>query len=89
MYYVYVLLSLKDNKFYTGYSENLEKRIAAHFEGQVPITKNRRPFKLIYYEGCLNQKDALHREKYLKTTWGKRYLRNRMKNCLDSETITD
>ncbi|MFH1093700.1 MAG: GIY-YIG nuclease family protein, partial [Candidatus Omnitrophota bacterium] len=33
----------------------------------------------------LNQNDAFHREKYLKTTWGKRYLKNRLKNYLTSK----
>jgi len=45
-------------------------------------TKNRIPFQLVYWEGCLNQKDATLREKYLKTAWGKRYIRNRIKNYL-------
>ena len=35
--------------------------------------------ELIYYEACLNEKDAFRREKYLKTTYGRRYLRNRLK----------
>ncbi|MBU2563896.1 MAG: GIY-YIG nuclease family protein, partial [Actinobacteria bacterium] len=48
----------------------------------VESTKYRKPLKLIYYEVCINQQDALHREKYLKTTYGKRYIRNRLKNYL-------
>jgi putative endonuclease len=35
--------------------------------------------KLVYYEACVDRKDALKREKYLKTAWGKRYLKGRMK----------
>lgn len=85
MYYVYVLLSLKDNRFYTGYTENLRNRLEMHSKGFVSITKNRRPLKLIYYEACLAQKDVLKREKYLKTTWGKRYLKNRLKSYLESQ----
>ncbi len=83
MYYVYVLLSIKDNQFYTGYTANLKKRFEMHSNGQVEITKNRRPLQLVYYEACLEQKDAIHREKYLKTTWGKRYLKNRIKTFMD------
>lgn len=85
-YYVYVLLSEKDNQFYTGYTSNLEERLKAHEEGKVKSTKDRRPFQLIYFEGCLNQQDATHREKYLKTTYGKRYIRNRLKNYLPSQS---
>lgn len=66
--------------FYTGYAGNLKQRIEQHNKGHVKSTQDRRPLKMIYYEACLNQKDALHREKYLKTTYGKRYLRNRLKN---------
>ena len=79
MHYVYVLLSIKDNKFYVGYTTNIDKRIMEHIKGLVSSTKNRLPLKLIYYEVCLNQQDATHREKYLKTTYGKRYLRSRLK----------
>lgn len=83
-YYIYVLRSLKDNKFYTGYSNNLRKRIQQHQKGLVQSTKHRLPVELIYFEGCNNQQDATKREKYLKTTYGKRYLKNRMVNYLDN-----
>ncbi len=81
-YYVYILRSLKDNKFYTGYTVNLKNRIKNHNEGKVVSTRHRIPFELIYFEGCLNEEDALHREKYLKTTYGKRYINNRLKSFL-------
>lgn len=82
MFYVYVLQSLKDNQFYVGYTNNLGKRLKDYNQGEVKSTKNRKPFKLVYYEACLNQQDATHREKYLKTSWGKRYIKNRLKNYL-------
>jgi putative endonuclease len=82
MYYVYVLLSEKDNKFYTGFSEDVYNRLDQHNSGGVTSTKYRRPFKLVYFEASMNLQDALHREKYLKTTYGKRYIRNRLKNLL-------
>ena len=88
MYYVYVLLSAKDKKFYTGTTDDLRRRIAEHDAGRVPSTAHRRPLKLVYYESSLNQADALHREKYLKTTFGKQYIRNRIKNFL-SEIATN
>ena len=84
MFYTYILISEKDDKFYVGYTDNLKRRIKQHNDGDVESTKYRRPLKLIYYEVCLNQKDAIHREKYLKTTYGKRYVRNRLKNYLKS-----
>ena len=79
-YYVYVLQSEKDKKFYVGYTSNLKERIKKHNIGSVKSTQNRRPLRLIYFEGCLNIDDALRREKYLKTTYGKRYIKKRLKN---------
>jgi len=85
MFYTYILISEKDDKFYVGYTDNLKRRIKKHNNGDVESTKYRRTLKLIYYdEVCLNQKDAIHREKYLKTTYSKRYIRNRLKNYLKS-----
>ncbi len=78
-YYVYVLQSKIDNQWYTGYSDNLQRRLKEHKSGQCHATKYRRPLKLIYFEGCLSKDDAIAREKYLKSGMGKRYLKNRMK----------
>lgn len=82
MFYTYVLQSKKDNKFYTGFTKNLKLRFEQHQNGLVKSTKNRKPFKLIYYEACLNQQDATHREKYLKTFYGKMFIKNRLKSYL-------
>ena len=82
MYYVYVLLSKKDNKRYIGYTKNLKLRFELHQKGQVKSTKDRRPLELIYYEACLNQQDATHREKYLKTYHGSMFIKNRLKSYL-------
>lgn len=81
-HFVYILKSEKDNKFYTGYTKNLKLRFKLHQDGKVPSTKLRQPLKLIYYEACLNQKDATHREKYLKTYLGKMFVRRRLKSYL-------
>ncbi|MCL4437513.1 GIY-YIG nuclease family protein [Patescibacteria group bacterium] len=85
-YYIYVLQSKKDNKFYTGYTKNLKSRLKQHQEGKVESTKNRGSLALIYFEGCLNQQDATHREKYLKTYLGKMFLKNRLKSYLTGFT---
>lgn len=85
IYYIYILLSQKDNKFYTGYTKNLKLRLKQHQENKVESTKNRSKLKLIYFEGCLSQKDATHREKYLKTYLGKLFLKNRLKSYLTGQ----
>jgi putative endonuclease len=81
-YYVYVLKSGKDGNFYVGYTNNIKRRLDDHNDGKVPSTQHRIPLKLVYWEGCLNQQDATKREKYLKTAWGKRYIKNRLKQYL-------
>ena len=80
MFYTYVLKSKKDGKHYTGFTKNLKLRFEQHNSGQVESTKHRQPLELIYYEACLNQVDATRREKYLKTHYGKMFLRNRLKS---------
>ena len=82
MYYVYVLLSKRDGKFSTGSTGNVKERVEEHNRGYGRSTKNRRPFKLIYYEACLNKEDAMQREKYLKSGMGKKYLKNHLKHYL-------
>ncbi|HEY4490193.1 MAG TPA: GIY-YIG nuclease family protein [Candidatus Paceibacterota bacterium] len=59
-YYVYALLSKKDKKFYTGYTNNLILRFEQHQLGRVESTKLRGPFIPVYYEACLSKKDAIH-----------------------------
>lgn len=87
-YYVYVLLSEKDGKKYTGYTQNLSLRFEQHQLGKVTSTKHRRPLQLIYFEGCLNQNDAIRREKYLKTHYGKMFLKNRLKSYFTGQVNT-
>ena len=84
MYYVYVLKSLRDGKFYIGYSFDWQKRLKSHNSGSVKITKDRRPFKLIYLEGYQNQQDATSREKFFKTGWGRTHLKKVLKNYLEN-----
>ena len=80
MFYTYILQSQKDFNLYTGFTKDLDLRFEQHQKGRVESTKNRRPFKLIYYEACLIKEDAIKREKYLKTFYGKMFLKNRLKN---------
>ena len=81
-HYVYVLLSDKDGQFYTGYTSDLRRRLAEHHAGSVRSTKSRLPVRLVYYEACLSQADATKREKYLKSAWGKRYIKGRLADYL-------
>ena len=80
MHYVYVLKSRKDGAFYIGGTDDLRKRFQQHNHGKVESTRYRTPFELIYYEASRYANDAFHRERYLKSTYGHRYLRNRLKH---------
>jgi len=82
VYYTYVLQSERDGNFYAGFAKDLKLRFEQHCKGLVESTKDRRPLKLIYYEACLKQEDALKRERYFKTYNGKRFLHNRLKSYL-------
>ena len=80
--YVYVLRSLVDHQFYVGVTRDLPARVNLHNRGRVSSTKERIPFELVYWEGCLNESDAAQREKYLKSAWGKRYIKTRLRRYL-------
>jgi len=84
MYYVYILQSLKDKMLYTGITKDLKRRLNEHNWGENFSTKSRKPFKLIYYEAYLLKKDAESREKYLKTSMGKRVIKKQLNNYLKS-----
>ncbi|MBI2625166.1 MAG: GIY-YIG nuclease family protein [Candidatus Nealsonbacteria bacterium] len=81
-HYVYIIRSLKNGEMYVGYTANLVNRLKEHNQGLNFSTKSGRPWKLIYYEACLNADDAKRREKYLKTSQGHRLLKSRTKEYL-------
>jgi len=58
MYYVYVLQRKRNDEFYIGYTNNLERRLKEH--------RKEGNFKLVYYEAYQLEKVARQREKKLK-----------------------
>ncbi len=82
MYYVYLLKSEKSGKWYTGCTSDLKKRFKEHNTGRSTYTKNKGPWRLVYYEACIDKGDAFAREKYLGSGMGIRYLKNRLKRFL-------
>jgi len=78
MFYTYVLRSKRDQRLYIGYTQDLKKRIELHNIGKVLATKARLPLKLVYYEACLDKEKAIRREKYFKSGFGRRFLKNRI-----------
>jgi len=66
MFYFYILKSKKDNELYYGSTDNLQRRLLEHNNGEVKSTKSRRPFELRYYESYHNEEDARKREHSIK-----------------------
>ena len=81
MYYVYFLY-LNNGYIYTGSTNDLKRRFTEHKLGKVVSTKHKRPLNLIAYEAYLLKSDAQRRERYLKTTEGKRFLRQQIRDYL-------
>jgi len=82
MNYIYILQSKVDGRLYTGFTTNLTKRFIEHNQGLSRSTKSKRPWNLIYYESYLDIRDARVREKYLKTGWGRNYIKKTLKHYL-------
>jgi putative endonuclease len=72
---VYVLLSEKDNATYVGMALDVTKRLAEHNNGKNRYTKAHMPWKIIYTEKHTSWAEARVREKYLKSTAGKNWLK--------------
>ena len=78
MFTTYILQSEKDGEHYIGWTDDLLIRLNVHNDGCVEATKNRRPFKLVYYEACRSKEKAIRREKYFKTGFGRRFIVSRI-----------
>lgn len=86
MHYIYILL-LSNKDLYKGRTDDLKRRFLEHERGSVESTRNYRPLKLIHYEAYMLDSDANRREKFLKTTEGKRLLKQQIRDILKKESI--
>ncbi len=82
MFYIYCIESKINAELYFGYTNDLKRRLKEHNQKLNFSTKRYAPWKIIYYEACLNEIDAKRREKYLKTSQGRRMFRKRIKEYL-------
>ena len=62
------------------FTNDLKRRLSEHKSGKVKFTSQRLPVKLIHYEAYTLKTDAMRREYYLKTTEGKRFLRQQIRD---------
>ncbi len=69
-YYVYILRSLKDGRYYIGSTSDVNARLNFHNAGKQRSTKHRIPFELVYQEELIDKTTALKREKQIKNYKG-------------------
>lgn len=84
MNYTYIL-RCNDNTLYTGWTNNLEKRLAAHNNGTgAKYTRCRLPVELIYYESFETKQEAMHQEAMIKklSRKQKEQLMSNKKSCI-------
>ena len=77
MYFVYVLKSENNWRFYVGMTDNVERRIKEHNSGKTKSTKGYRPWIFFFKEEFQTRKEARVREKYLKSGTGKEYIKEK------------
>ena len=75
MYFVYILLSLKDGRTYVGYTKDLNNRLQKHNYGEVKATKHRCPLKIIFSERFSSIQEAKQRELWWKSSSGRKKLK--------------
>jgi putative endonuclease len=73
---VYVIRSEVDGRLYKGMSENIHARLAVHNGGKVSSTKAYRPWILVHEESCRDSTHAREREKFLKSSAGRAFLKS-------------
>ena len=71
MFYVYILKSVRDKRFYVGHTNNLLRRLKEHNSGGTSSLKGRGPYKLVYYEKVQTRENAILKEKYFKSGSGR------------------
>ena len=84
VYYVYIIQNIKDKKFYTGITNNLDRRLKEHNKGKNYSTKNRGSFQLVYSEKYFSRNDARKREKFFKSGIGREFRNNLLSNRIYS-----
>jgi len=83
VFYVYVIINEKD-KIYIGYTSNLKKRLLRHngllnSKKKSFTYKNKGPWKLVHFETFNTRSEATKREKELKSSRGRNFIRNLLK----------
>ena len=75
MFYVYAIKSLARNYIYVGMTDNIERRLLQHNNGENKSTKTYKPFIIIHSESFATRPEARTKEIYFKSGVGKEYLK--------------
>lgn len=75
MWYVYILQSIEKKTFYKGITDNLDRRLQQHLQGQSATTRNMLPVKLVHVELCETRVHARKLEKFFKSGYGREILK--------------
>ncbi|MDI6758678.1 MAG: GIY-YIG nuclease family protein [Candidatus Omnitrophota bacterium] len=87
MYWVYILRSKKDNRHYTGYTNNLERRLEDHNREKSASVKYRGPFEIVHYEKYSTRPEAVLREKQIKSYKGGEAFKKLLNNLTPSSSL--
>ena len=87
MFFVYILRSLRDGKYYIGYTKNLEQRIQEHNREKSPSVKNRAPFELAYKERYEERREAAKREREIKSYKGGEAFKKLIKSAISDPIV--
>jgi len=79
MYFVYILYSNNFNRKYIGFTADLDKRLNEHNAGFTKSTKPYIPWRIAYYEQFQSIQEARKRERYFKSSAGRRYIKQNIK----------
>jgi putative endonuclease len=81
-FFTYILYSESIDKFYTGYTADLEKRIQRHNNAWGNFSSRGIPWKLVYFEVFDNKSDAIKREFQIKKNKSRKYIEDLIKHHL-------
>ena len=77
-YFIYILKSVKFEKTYVGFTDNLDRRLKEHNSGKTHFTKIYMPWEILYTEEVETREEARAREKYYKSSAGRRFIKNKI-----------
>ncbi|MFP4548366.1 MAG: GIY-YIG nuclease family protein [Fidelibacterota bacterium] len=80
MYYIYILYSHTKDRYYVGYTHDLELRLERHNDGWSRSTKNGIPWEIVYYEKYDTKSKAMKRENFIKRQKSRKYIEELIKS---------